>query len=415
MFFTASFAVWNTSHANDAEEIRSQIELNNQKIKELEKEIAGFQAEIEQVSKEKNTLQNAIRALEISGKKLDADIALAQSKIDLAEQTISKLRGEIEEAEEKISLNKDAIAYTLRAVQEKGDYSLMEAMLSYGSLSEYWGSVDTLFAFQQSVSASVEELGKLRAELETKRGEQESLRLQEISLREELRAKAGLVIENKQEQSRILAATQSKESEYQRLLSESQARKEAFEQDIRDLESRLNLNVNTGAIPTAASGVLAWPVSSVYITQYFGHTSFATANPQVYSGQGHNGIDLGGPVGTTIMSAASGVVAGVGDTDLSCPGGSYGKWILVRHDNGLSTLYAHLSRVGVSEGQRVARGEPIGYMGSTGYSTGPHLHFTVYASDGVQVATMPSRGCPGAMYRLPLADQKAYLNPLSFL
>lgn len=408
-------STWGVSYAQDADQIQRQIEQNNQAIKELEREIESYRVQINQIGKEKSTLQNTIRSLELSGKKLDADIALAQSKIDLAEKNISRLKGEIEEAEDKIEKNKDAISKTLQAVQEKNDQSLIAALLSHDSLSEYWGSMDTLFAFQQSVSASVEELGELKAELEVKRGEQEGLRQQELSLREELRAKAGLVIENKQEQSRILAITQNKESEYQSLLKDSQAKKEAFESEVRDLESRLNLNVDSGAIPTAGRGVLAWPVSNVIITQYFGNTAFATANPQVYSGMGHNGIDLGGPVGTTIMSAASGVVVGTGDTDLVCRGASYGKWILVRHDNGLTTLYAHLSHIGVSQGQRVARGESIGYMGATGYVTGPHLHFTVYASDGVQITSMPSRGCAGAVYTIPLADQKAYLNPLSFL
>lgn len=415
LLFFGTFAIVNHSRAESEELIKNQIELNNQKIRDLEREIAGYQSQIAQIGKEKNTLQNAIKTLEISGQKLDADIMLAQSKIDLAEQNINKLKAEIAVAEEKIALNKEAISLTLRSVQEKSDSSLVQALLSHDSLSEYWGSVDTLYAFQQSVSASVDELDILRTELSEKRSVQEGLRQQEVALREELKSKAGLVIENKQEQARILAETQGKESEYQDLLAQRQARKEAFEADILELESKLNLNVDASAIPASGPGSLAWPVDNVIITQYFGNTAFATANPQVYNGSGHNGIDLGGPVGTPIRSAAAGVVIGTGDTDAVCRGASYGRWILVRHDNGLSTLYAHLSQIGVTQGQRVARGEGIGYMGATGYVTGPHLHFTVYASDGVQVSTMPSRGCAGAFYTLPLADQQAYLNPLSFL
>lgn len=415
LFASGVFAVAGTGLAQDENTIKTQIENKNSEIRELEKEIQRFQAEINQLSKEKNTLQNAIRALEVSGKKLNADISLAQSRIDLAESTIRQLKVEIQEAERKIELNKEAISNTLRTVQEKNDTSLIAALLQHDSLSEYWGSMDTMYAFQQAVSASVEELDVLKKDLDEKRSAQEGLRQQEITLREELKVKAQLVVENKEEQSRILSQTQSKESEYQGLLKERKARKEAFEAEIRDLESRLNLNVDASAIPTSGKGVLAWPVDNVIITQYFGNTAFATANPQVYSGLGHNGIDLGGPVGTTVKSAASGVVVGTGDTDSVCRGASYGRWILVRHDNGLSTLYAHLSHIGVSQGQRVGRGEPIGYMGATGYVTGPHLHFTVYASDGVQVTSMPSKGCAGAVYTIPLADQKAYLNPLSFL
>ncbi len=108
------------------------------------------------------------------------------------------------------------------------------------------------------------------------------------------------------------------------------------------------------------------------------------------------------------------MVRGVGDTDLVCRGASYGKWILVEHPNGLSTLYAHLSLIKVSTGQQVLLGEIIGYSGNTGYSTGPHLHFTVYATQGVQIAQRKSAVCGGS-YTMPIADLKAYLNPMSYL
>lgn len=403
------------AQAQDAAEIERRIELRNSEIERLEREIAQYQTEIVSIGREKQTLESEIRTLEVSERKLSADIQLAESKIALAEATIRELEGEITIAENKIDLNKEAISGTLRAMQKQRDDSLVEAMLRHENLSDYWSNEDSLYAFQSSVSASIEELGRLRQELSVKHGQQQTLRSEEVALRGELRAKAGLVIANKEEQARILSATENEESEYQRLLAERKQRKEAFEAEIRELESQLNLNVDPGAIPVAGPGVLAWPVDNVIITQYFGNTAFATSNPQIYSGGGHNGIDLGVGVGTSVKSASSGVVVATGDTDAVCRGASYGRWILVRHNNGLSTLYAHLSQIGVTQGQAVGRGEVIGYSGNTGYSTGPHLHFTVYATDGVQVSTMPSRACGGQHYTLPLADPSGYLNPLSFL
>src|SRR5205814_429469 len=104
-------------------------------------------------------------------------------------------------------------------------------------------------------------------------------------------------------------------------------------------------------------------VDSVRITQNFGNTSFATQNPQIYNGHGHNGIDLAASPGTKLKSAATGVVLGTGNTDLTCSGASYGKWVLIKHTNGLATLYAHLSVISVSTGDSVARGQAIGYSG----------------------------------------------------
>ena len=87
---------------------------------------------------------------------------------------------------------------------------------------------------------------------------------------------------------------------------------------------------------------------------------------------------------------------------------------MVKHPNGLSTLYAHLSLQTVSIGEVVSSGQVIGYSGNTGYSTGPHLHFGVYATQGVEIKTFDSsKNCKGAT--VPLADLKAYLNPLSYL
>jgi len=97
-----------------------------------------------------------------------------------------------------------------------------------------------------------------------------------------------------------------------------------------------------------------------------------------------------------------------------CPGASYGKWVLVRHTNGLSTLYAHLSVISVSVGDQISGSSVIGYSGNTGYSTGPHLHFTVYATQGVEIMDRKSRVC-GGIYTMPIADLRAYLNPLSYL
>ena len=114
------------------------------------------------------------------------------------------------------------------------------------------------------------------------------------------------------------------------------------------------------------------------------------------------------------MSAGSGTIMGIGDTDRVCPGASYGKWILVKHPNGLATLYAHLSLVKVVANQTVATGEVIGYSGNTGYTTGPHLHLTVYVADAVQIIQKKSQVC-GGTYTLPVAPTNAYLDPLIYL
>ncbi|XKT74287.1 MAG: peptidoglycan DD-metalloendopeptidase family protein [Patescibacteria group bacterium UBA2163] len=117
------------------------------------------------------------------------------------------------------------------------------------------------------------------------------------------------------------------------------------------------------------------------------------------------------------INFASGSDGWVADIAVANACYSYGKWILVTHANGLATLYAHLSHIGVSQGEPIGVGGFLGYSGNTGYSTGPHLHFTAYVADEVRVVKLgevkSSTNCPAA--RIPVAPTEAYLNPIDYL
>ena len=187
---------------------------------------------------------------------------------------------------------------------------------------------------------------------------------------------------------------------------------------MRSFEAKLQFILDPTTIPTAGTAVFTWPVKNVVITQYFGGTEFAKRNAGVYGGRAyHPGVDFGVPRGTAIYAPLSGTVRATGNTD-AVPGCySWGKWTLIDHANGLSTLYAHQDTIAVTPGQRVSTGDVIGYSGNTGYSTGPHLHFTVYAKDGVsvrafnEIKTVTSCGAATT----PVAATEAYLDPMNYL
>ncbi|MBI4385578.1 M23 family metallopeptidase, partial [Candidatus Parcubacteria bacterium] len=117
--------------------------------------------------------------------------------------------------------------------------------------------------------------------------------------------------------------------------------------------------------------------------------------------QYHNGVDIAASVGSPGRAARNGKVVGVGDLGRWASG----RWVAVEHDNGLTTLYAHLSLAAARLGQVVRRGDIIGYEGSTGFSTGPHLHFTVYASSTFRFEERPYG-------TLPIGGS---INPLDYL
>ncbi len=393
-------------------ELRDQISERSKAIADLEKEIATYQVELDTVGKESKTLQGAIRNIDLQQRKLSAEIKVTENKIARVTLTIEGLTDDIADKEVHIKNNRGAMAETIRAMNEKESESLIEALLSGQPLSTLWQQLDQLERFQVSVKADLSETTELKTGLEETRKKNEESRLQLLNLKGQLSDQTQLLAQNKKAKNTLLTSTKSKESEYKRLLAKKVALRNAFEQELLEFESRLRLEIDPTSLPKTGSGVLKWPVDAVKVTQEFGDTAFARSG--AYNGRGHNGIDLRANTGTRIKASLNGKVAGIGNTDAVCPGASYGKWVLIEHENGLTTLYAHLSLIKVETGQQVQTGEVIGYGGETGYATGPHLHFTVYATQGVKILQRKSAVC-GGTYTMPIADLKAYLNPLSYL
>ncbi len=128
-------------------------------------------------------------------------------------------------------------------------------------------------------------------------------------------------------------------------------------------------------MPAYKKGLLSYPVKNIAISQGYGKTSFAKSS-RYYKNGFHNGIDYALPSGSDVLAAANGKVVAIGNNGKY----AYGKWMAIDHGNGIVTLYGHLSAYKQSKGDRVGRGEVIAKSGNTGYSTGPHLHFTVFST-----------------------------------
>ncbi len=398
-----------------ADQLQSQINEHNQTISQLQQEIAEYQSKLDKTSVEAKSLQSSIQTLELNAKKLGADLNLTQNKISTTDLTIAQLSGQISTKQQQINANKLALADTIRNINESDSNSLFQTMLVYPNLSAFWGQVETLHQFQTKVDASVLTLQGLQNDLLQNKSLTEVKKGDLVGLQNQLSDQKTIVEVNKDQKNKLLVQTKDTEVGYKNLIADRKAKEKAFEDELNAIQAQLKLVIDPKSIPASGTGVLTWPLARHLITQYFGNTAFAQAHAAVYSGQGHNGIDIAASIGTPVMAAAAGTVLGTGNTDQTCPGASFGKWVMIRHNNGLSTLYAHLSVIKASQGDTVNTGDVIGYSGMTGYATGPHLHFTVYASQGVKIMSRASIACGGATYTMPIADLKAYLNPLNYL
>lgn len=398
-----------TAAQND---LRAKIAENNRKIEDLQRQIDQYASLYNATSKEAQTLRNALNQLEISQKKLEANLALTSTQISKTSLTLEDLNEDIDEAEEDISSKEAAIAESMRGISQAESQSTLEQFLGAESISDAWDYVNGLRTLQGRVKVELTELRDLRMLLGAKRDQALGEKTKLEQYRKSLADQQKVVEINKATKDQLLKETQNKQENYKAELDKRIAEKAQFEKELFEYESRLNANIDQSAVAEARSGVLSWPVQSAQITQYFGKTVSAK---RLYTSGTHGGIDLRAPIGTPLKAALSGVVTDV-EAVRSKRGCQYGKFVLIRHANGLSTIYGHMSVVSVSAGDVVATGDLIGYSGDTGYATGPHLHFGVYATEGVRVVDasgLGSSNCKGI--KTVAAPPTAYLDPMAYL
>jgi len=411
------FWATNIADAQSVESLRSEQDKLNSQLDQINKEIAAAEADLQKVGAEKSSLQQAINQLEAERNKVLADVRYTENKIATTDLQISELSTEIGSTSQNIVKNQAAIAEILRVVDQNDSESLIELILRYNNLSDFWYEIESLETVRQGMSEKVKDLLSLRNVLKEKVGEETDKKEDLLSLKEQYSGQQYVLDSNKKEKDQLLTATKNEEAEYQKMLNERKEARDKLTKDVQDIESKIQFILDPNSIPTKGSAVFQWPLQNIIITQYFGYTKFALENAGVYKNDMHNGVDLGAPTGTKIYAPLTGTVRAVGNTDLVPGCYSWGNWALIDHPNGLSTLYAHMSWNGVTAGQKLNTGDLIGYVGSTGYATGPHLHFTVYASQAVQVKQFSEfkavTGCGAALS--PFAAVEGYLNPLDYL
>ena len=416
VFFAPPYASGET-----ASEIARQIEDHNAKIEELNKEITAFERELARVGTQKQTLQNTLSQIDLARKKITASINVTKNKIGALQLEIQGLSRDIVSAEDAIHINEGGLAESIRRLNEAEISSPALAIFSSDGLSLFWNDMDETKRIQNAIKTDIQKLSGQKHSLSETKSATERKQHELVVEQKNLIAQQGSLDATRRVQAELLAETKSQESNYQSLLAEKQAAKSSFERALEELESKLEFILDPSRVPSAGKGILRWPLDAIFITQEFGRTS---ASGRLYASGTHNGVDFRASIGTPIKAALSGIVIGAGNTD---GGGcwSYGKWILIKHGNGLSTLYAHLSEISISSGESVSTGQIIGFSGFTGYATGPHLHFTVFASDGVQIKNLGDwyrenglpaiTACAKKSAIIPVAAQSAYLNPLDYL
>lgn len=402
IFFAFSFLAFNLASAATPEELRRAIEEKAKGLLEVNNQIQQTQKQLDAVQAQKNSLQKELKKIDYSVSQLNLGIKSSQINIEKLSLELQELQLEINQINAGISNKKVAIVKLLRELYEKDKEGLLSVLLKSKSLAESVLENQSLANLNSGLSLQLENLKVLNKELSDKfqanTGKKQQLQNENLNLK----SRKNIVEDQKSDRQSLLSQTKNQEKLYASLIDNLEKRQAEISAEIEKIEEELRSKIDPSLLPLARPGVLLMPVRGI-LSQEYGTTAFARNG---YRGKFHNGIDIAAPIGSEIVAAESGKVVAMGDQDKYCYRGVYGKFIVIQHENNLTTLYAHLSRFAVQNGDIVNRGQLIGYVGRTGYATGPHLHLTVYASPTFYMGA--SRTC-GSM---PLGG---YLNPLDYL
>ncbi|MEI8130085.1 MAG: peptidoglycan DD-metalloendopeptidase family protein [bacterium] len=398
--------------ADTASDLTNKIADQNTAISNLEKEIAGYQQQLTLLGKNKNTLANTIQTLNLESKKLNADIKVTEGKIAAENLTLESLGSSIQKTGDNIVDLKIALAKSLHEMQIDDKNSVIQSLISKQSFSALWHYNEARSAFRTGIRERTGQLSTTKNALVNHQTEVQKAKNVLLSLEAQLQDQKAINTKTQSQKNALLKLTKNQETNYQKIVAQKLVLKTQMESDLHDYESKLKYVLNPSLLPSSGSTTFIWPLDKVIITQLFGRTVSAA---RLYVSGSHNGVDFGAPVGTPVKAMAIGTVIGSGNTDTACPGASYGNWVFIKYDNGLSSVYGHLSLVKAASGTRVLPGDVVAYSGATGYATGPHLHVSVFPNDGVAIHSFPSKACPGKTITIPTAATNAYLDPMLYL
>ncbi len=359
-----------------SDDTRAMIDQKNLELQQIQLQVREQQKKLQETQAQTRTLSNEVKTINTSIKTIDLGIQSSEVLIDKLGLEEELLSGDIGGTELEISSKEAAVSDILRQMQTADTENVLYMLLKHKTLSEGIVYAQSLADLNQNLLLTISDLESSKNKLEStlkKTSDTKEAKETEFS---NLQNKKVIADELRKEKSVVLTRTKQQEAEYQRELKELEAKQLTIALEIEKMEAELRGQIDQAALPKSLPGILQVPVSGA-VTQEHGATSFAQ---RAYKGKWHNGLDFGAPVGTPVLASEAGVVVSIADQDKYCYKGAYGKYVAIKHGIGLTTMYAHLSLISVTEGKQVKRGEVIGYVGKTGYATGAHLHFTVYDS-----------------------------------
>ena len=350
------------------------------KLKGESSELAGqkkeVQAKLDQLATDKSQAMARKANLDQQIATTSAQIANVEAQIAQYAALIAQTEEELADAEAREEAQYELFCRRVRAMEKRGTVSYWSVLFKADSFTDLLGRLDIIneiMASDQKVIDDLQalqvEIAETKASLETSKAEEEAAKAELVSRKKELN-------DQRTAANKVIQELAANESETEAALDDMEAEAAAIQAEITRLTRQWEQEqAAKGGSTQSNPGGYIWPVDSRYITSTVG----GRASPGGIGSTNHKGTDIGRVGYTSSVYAAK-----AGTVIVAQYSSSYGNYVVVAHGSGNTTLYAHMSSIKVSVNQYVAQGAVLGITGSTGNSTGPHLHFEV-TENGVRV------------------------------
>lgn len=345
---------------------QSSVNAMKDKLSGITNKRKNAQAELKTIRGQKASILEEIN-------KLDAAIEAAEEELEVQEALIAELDEliaikeiELADSEAKEAQQYEKLRSRVRFMYENGSMSYLSILLSSDDFSDFLSRYEVISQISKYEKKLFEELKALKELIAEQKASLEEDRMVAVEVKASMEANKKDLEVTYNERSAQMKAIEAAEGDAKAKYLEIEAAEDKLSKEIKNAINEL---AKQSASATYVGGNMMWPLpaaNNVVTSKYGMRTHPVTGVYKL-----HTGVDLRASKGTKIYAANSGTVTTAGYNS------AYGYYVVINHGGGVATLYAHMSKMAVSKGQKVSQGTIIGYVGSTGYSTGPHLHFEI--------------------------------------
>ena len=345
---------------------QSQIDALEEQRDALRAEREEMQAGIDELESQQADVLAQKAALDAQNEVYRQEIELVEEQVSIYTQLVEDKAREVEQA--TADENEQLATYRrhVRAMEENGRFTYLSILFGSSSLGELMSNLDMIGEIMEADQRSYDQYVAAREKSEQIQAEYETM-LDELDVRQaELESERAELEAQIEEATQLIVDLEAQLETDRAAYEEQLAKEEALESEIQNMIAELERQEAANSI--TSTGTYIWPLPGYSPGSAYGWRIHPIWGDMRF----HAGEDIGAPTGTPILAADSGIATVIPDN-----GNGYGNYIIINHGGGRTTLYAHMSGFAVSNGASVTQGQTIGYVGSTGNSTGPHLHFEV--------------------------------------